>query len=83
MSLMKRFVHQVGIRKKQETINLLQPGFNRGFDPYQFVYNFQLGIWTGASRIIHCDWLRNDLVFQSIIGKCTMRHLRIFTAGFL
>lgn len=52
---MKRFVHQVGIRKKQETINLLQPGFNRGFDPYQFVYNFQLGIWTGASRIIHCD----------------------------
>ena len=72
MSLMKRFVDQVGIREKLETLNLPQPGSNRGYDPKQIVESFWLGIWTGASRYIHCDWLRYDQVLQSIFGWDTM-----------
>lgn len=72
MSLMKRFIDQVGIRGKLETLNLPQPGSNRGYDPKQIVESFWLGIWTGASRYIHCDWLRYDQVLQSIFGWGTM-----------
>jgi hypothetical protein len=68
MSLMKRFIDQVGIREKLDTLNLPQPGSNRGYDPKQIVESFWLGIWTGASRYIHCDWLRYDQVLQSIFG---------------
>jgi hypothetical protein len=28
------------------------------YDPVQVIESFWLGIWTGASRYIHCDWLR-------------------------
>jgi hypothetical protein len=72
MSLMKRFIDQVGIREKLETLNLPQPGSNRGYDPKQVVESFWLGFWTGASRYIHCDWLRYDQVLQSIFGWGTM-----------
>lgn len=72
MSLMKRFIDQVGIREKLEALNLPQPGSNRGYDPKQIVESFWLGIWTGASRFIHCDWLRYDQVLHSIFGWDTM-----------
>lgn len=66
MSLMKRFVDQTGIRDFLSQLNLPQPGSNRGYDPWHIVESFWLGIWTGASRYIHCDWLRYDQVLQSI-----------------
>lgn len=68
MSLMKRFVDQTGIRNMLDTLNLPQPGSNRGYSPVQIIESFWLGIWTGASRYIHCDWLRYDSVLQSIFG---------------
>jgi len=68
MSLMKRFVDQVGIREKLNTLPLPQPGSNRGYDPRHIIECFWLSIWTGASRYIHCDWLRYDKVLQSIFG---------------
>lgn len=68
MSLMKHFLDQTKIRDKLSTLNLPSPGSNRGYDPKQIVESFWLGIWTGASRYIHCDWLRNDSVLQSIFG---------------
>ena len=68
MSLMKRFVDQVGIREKLDSLPLPQPGSNRGYEPKQVIESFWLGIWTGASRYIHCDWLRYDKVLQSIFG---------------
>jgi hypothetical protein len=68
MSLMKRFIDQTGIRDYLSTLDLPQPGSNRGYCPTQIIESFWLGIWTGASRYIHCDWLRYDKVLQSIFG---------------
>lgn len=68
MSLMKRFVDQVGIRAQLDRLSLPEPGSNRGYDPKQVIECFWLSIWTGASRYIHCDWLRYDKVLQSIFG---------------
>lgn len=68
MSLMKRFIDQTGIRDELTTLNLPQPGSNRGYQPEQIIESFWLSIWTGASRYIHCDWLRYDRVLQSIFN---------------
>ncbi|MFQ3577265.1 MAG: hypothetical protein SNJ77_12595 [Cytophagales bacterium] len=43
-------------------MNLPEPGSNRGYNPSDIVLSFWLGIWTGASRYIHCDWVRYDKV---------------------
>ena len=66
MSLMKRFIDQTRIRDFLGTLDLPQPGSNRGYAPEQIIESFWLSIWTGASRYIHCDWLRYDKVLQSI-----------------
>lgn len=68
MSLMKRFVDQTGIREYLSEVNLPQPGSNRGYDPVHVIESFWLSVWTGASRYIHCDWLRYDETLQSIFG---------------
>ena len=60
MSVMKRFIDQTGIREYLNELNLPQPGSNRGYAPEQIIESFWLSIWTGASRYIHCDWLRYD-----------------------
>ena len=65
---MKRFIDQTGIREYLNELNLPQPGSNRGYAPEQIIESFWLSIWTGASRYIHCDWLRYDKVLQSIFG---------------
>ncbi len=66
MSLMKRFIDKVGIQEYLQELPLPEPGSNRGYDPTQIIESFWLGIWTGASRYIHCDWLRYDKVLQDI-----------------
>lgn len=68
MSLMKRFLDQTKIREDLRTLNLPQPGSNCGYAPEQIIESFWLGIWTGASRYIHCDWLRYDKTLQDIFG---------------
>lgn len=68
MSLMKRFIDQTGIRDYLESLDLPRPGSNRGYDPKQIIESFWLGIWTGASRYIHCDWLRYDKTLHDIFG---------------
>lgn len=68
MSLMKRFLDQTEIKAYLGTLDLPQPGSNRGYAPVDIVTSFWLSIWTGASRYVHCDWLRYDSVLQSIFG---------------
>lgn len=68
MSLMKRFLDQTEIKAYLGTLDLPQPGSNRGYDPVDIVTSFWLSIWTGASRYVHCDWLRYDTVLQSIFA---------------
>ena len=66
MSLMKRFVDQLGIREKLEELSLPLRGSNRSYAPVQIIESFWLSIWTGATRYIHADWLRYDTVLQEI-----------------
>ena len=68
MSLMKRLVDQPGLREFMKDLDLPSPGSNRGYSPIQIVESFWLSIWTGASRFIHCDWLRYETVLHSIFG---------------
>jgi len=68
MALMKRFVDQTGIREFLRTLELPRGGSNRAYDAEQVVESFWLGIWTGASRYIHCDWLRQDHTLAKIFG---------------
>ncbi|MBU2913503.1 transposase [Reichenbachiella agariperforans] len=68
MSLMKRFLDQTGIKDYLGSLDLPAPRSNRGYAPADIVTSFWLSIWTGASRYIHCDWLRHDSVLQSIFG---------------
>ena len=63
---MKRFIDQTGIREHLKSLDLPHPGSNRGYAPEHIVESFWLSIWTGASRYVHCDWLRYDKVLQSI-----------------
>lgn len=68
MSLMKSFVDQSGIQECLRGLELPEGGSNRAYDPVQVVEGFWLGIWTGASRYIHCDWLRQDQTLARIFG---------------
>lgn len=68
MALMKRFLEQTGIREFLRTLDLPQGGSNRAYDPVHMIESFWLGIWTGASRYIHCDWLRQDQTLAAIFG---------------
>ena len=68
MALMKQFVDQTGVLEFLRTLDLPQGGSNRAYDPVQVIESFWLGIWTGASRYIHCDWLRQDRTLAEIFG---------------
>lgn len=72
MALMKRFLDQVGIREKLGTLDLPSPGSNRGYSSERIVESFWLNIWTGASRYVHCNWLREDAVIQDTFGFKSM-----------
>ncbi len=72
---MKRFLDQVEIREKLGTLDLPEPGSNRGYDSEQVIESFGLNIWTGASRYVHCNWLREDRVIQDIFGYRSMPSL--------
>ena len=68
MALMKRFIDQTGIREHLANLDLPQGGSNRAYDPVHIIESFWLGIWTGASRYIHCDWLSQDQTLAAVFG---------------
>ena len=68
MALMKCFVDQTGIREHLATLDLPLGGSHRAYDPVQVIECFWLAIWTGASRYIHCDWLRQDETLATLFG---------------
>lgn len=68
MVLMKRFLDQTGVREYLGSLNLPVGCSNRAYDPVQIVESFWLGIWTGASRYTHCDWLRQDQSLAEIFA---------------
>jgi len=68
MVLMKRFLDQTRIKEHLATIDLPKGGSNRAYNPVQIVMGFWLGIWAGASRYVHCDWLRQDRTLAKLFG---------------
>ncbi|UKJ07859.1 IS1380 family transposase [Solitalea lacus] len=68
MSLLKRMLDKTQIYEQLNKLALPVAGSNRGYLPSDIVRSFWLGIWTGASRYIHCDWVRYDTVLQDIFG---------------
>lgn len=69
---MKRFIDHVGIRDYLSELDLPHPGSNRGYTSAEILESFWLNIWTGASRYVHCNWLRQDEVIKEIFG---FRHM--------
>lgn len=65
---MKEFLDQVKIREQLGELNLPQSGSNRGYLPEEIIESFWVNIWTGASRYVHCNWLRQDEVIKEIFG---------------
>lgn len=72
LSLLKRFIDKTEIKSVLDGIDFPEPGSNRGYDPSDIILSFWLGIWTGASRYIHCDWVRYDKVLQEIFHLSQM-----------
>jgi hypothetical protein len=72
MVLMKKFMDKLGIADVLDSLDLPLSGSNRGYDPKDIIQSFWLSIWTGASRYIHCDWLRYDHVLQKIFKFSSM-----------
>lgn len=68
MVLMQRFVASTKIKAYLKELDLPVSGSNRGYDASEIIESFWLSIWTGASRYIHCDWLRYDSTLQKIFG---------------
>ena len=68
MVLMQRFVESTKIKEQLKELDLPISGSNRGYDASEIIESFWLSIWTGASRYIHCDWLRYDTTLQKIFG---------------
>jgi hypothetical protein len=44
MALIKRFLDQVGIREKLRTLDLPEPGSNRGYTSEQIIESFWLNV---------------------------------------
>jgi hypothetical protein len=68
LALLQRFGDQTGRREQLATPELPQGDLNRAYDPGHIIEGFWLGIWTGASRYIHYDWLRPDETLAAIFG---------------
>ena len=68
MRVMKEFIDKIGIREHLKELELPQPGSNRGYKPEEVIESFWLNVWTGASRYVHCNWLREDEVIKEIFG---------------
>ena len=63
---MKMFLDKIKIREQLGELDLPQPESNRGYCPEDILESFWLNIWTGASRYVHCNWLREDEVIKEI-----------------
>jgi len=68
MKLMKNFIDQTGIKTYLESLDLPQPGSNRGYNPKDIVESFWVSVWIGASRFAHSSWLRCDKALKEIFS---------------
>ena len=78
MRLMKDFVDKAEILTKLAELDLPVGRSNRSYDPVKLIEAFMLNIWVGASRFMHCDWLRGDEVLMNIFdfkGYAFAKHL--------
>jgi len=68
MRLLKEFIDRSGIFAKLEELDLPRPGSNAGYSPVEILQGFWLGLFVGASRYVHLEWLRGDETLKEIFG---------------
>ncbi len=68
MRLMKAALDQLGIREQIETLDIPQPGSNRGYSPIIIIESFFVSVWLGASKFTHTAMVRFDSVLPKIFG---------------
>ena len=66
MRLLKEFIDRSGIFAKLEELDLPRPGSNAGYSPVEILQGFWLGLFVGASRYVHLEWLRGDETLKEI-----------------
>jgi hypothetical protein len=52
------------------------------FGCLHIIESFWLGIWTGASRYIHCDWLRQDQTLAAVFDYDSLPSQRAYSRFF-
>lgn len=57
-----------GTKSFLSTLDLPQPGSNRGYDPVELVEGFMTSVILGARRLEHSGMLRMDKVIEEIFG---------------
>ncbi len=68
MYLLKEFMDRSGIFSKLEELDLPRPGSNAGYSPIEILQGFWLGLFVGASRYVHLEWLRGDETLKEIFN---------------
>jgi hypothetical protein len=68
MSLMKKLLEQSEIDGLLRSLELPQPGSNRGYKPAQIIKSFWVSVWCGANRFLHTEVTRQDVVIRRIFG---------------
>ncbi|NUM71345.1 MAG: IS1380 family transposase [Ignavibacteriaceae bacterium] len=66
--LILELLHKLNITGFFNTLNLPQPGSNRGYDPAEVLKSFMVSIMIGANRFAHCGWIRYDPVLKRIFN---------------
>ena len=78
MYLLKEFMDRSGIFSKLEELDLPRPGSNAGYSPIEILQGFWLGLFVGASRYVHLEWLRGDETLKEIFNLECSEKLKSF-----
>lgn len=68
MALMKKMLDCARTEDMLQSLELPQPGSNRGYKTEQILTSFWVSIWCGANRFMHTEVTRQDEVIRKIFG---------------
>jgi len=68
LRLIQEFYERCGLREQIRSLNLPEPGSNRGYSPADIIEGFMVSVILGAKRFSHSGMLRHDEVIREIFG---------------
>lgn len=68
LRLIQEFYERCGLREQIHSLDLPEPGSNRGYSPYDIIEGFMVSVILGAKRFAHSGTLRHDDVVREIFG---------------